>query len=184
MKSVPVFKDGILHVPQASMPRVHPNGMIQLDLNPQGTLRLNVWERYPITQQKVSTPVHDHAFALDSFILYGCLRNINFDFKEDPDDATHVLHRCERATGEETCLVPTDMRGRLVTARVQKLKPGDTYHVPSRVLHWAYTLSDWTLTLMEKVSIDADYRPVVAVPLGIEPDNDYVRSYGSAPDQQ
>jgi hypothetical protein len=175
VKDIPVFKDGVLHVPQAAVPRVHPNGMIQLDLNREGTLRLNVWERSPVSRQKVETPVHDHAFALESFLLYGCLRNFIFDMDYGAEP-THTLYRCEKREGQETCLVSTGMRGGLTITHTEKLKPGDVYHVPSRVLHWAYTLSDWSLTLMEKIVLDTAYRPVVAVPLGVNPDNDFMRA--------
>lgn len=164
-------------------PRLHPNGFIQLDLTPWGNLRLHVWPDAPLPAQKTSHPIHDHSFDMESCVILGMLTNREFKFvlgqvpvsMGGMPAPSYRIFQATRLDGQDTVLSEVD--GFLGYLRVTKSKdifPGLRYSLPREVLHESIP-HGLTASIMEKINPDKEYGPRVAVPEGIEPDNDFRR---------
>lgn len=161
------------------VPRQHPNGFIQLNLTAAADVRLHVWPTEPLPlQQLTKHPIHDHNFDMESTILRGRLRNLVYE--PEPYVAgsgkPFVIHLAQRVPGteSETTLNPTEERVNLITVADANYC-GETYRLASGRLHdsMAHGL---TATVMTKLSIVDKYQPRVAVPVGVEPDNNFRRA--------
>jgi hypothetical protein len=154
-------------------PRLHPNGFIQLDLTDNGSTRLHVWPDISLPAQKTSHPIHDHIFDMVSTVISGKLMNKMYE--SVPGNPSHELHVAERINGNDTILAATGLRGQLHTKRVDMIQTGQSYFVPAHHLHETIHLG-LAATLMTKTSTpERGDRPHVAVPIGVEPDNDFRR---------
>lgn len=166
-----------------ALPRVHPNGFIQVDLSWDGTrvakARLHVWpDGEDIPKQNVSTTIHDHRFDMVSHVLTGTLIQQTHRVLAVPgehDLFTHEVHVARYPSPKESVLAPTSVR-------VQVL-PGGTHYIHAGYDYYQnrYTFHDtgWvglTATLMIKGGEDLEHEPRVLVPLGQAPDNDFVRA--------
>lgn len=175
-KKIVVMPEEIV-IPRGSVPRVHPNGPIQLDLSER--TRLHVWLQEPAAKQKVHTPIHDHTFDYESTVLLGGLANEKYVFLPDPSHAEYVQHQVVPVEGHETKLVPFGEPGRILKTGEIETWRGESYAWFAHVLHWAFPLTPVALTLMNKI------RPReacllgpaarVIVPSGQQPDNDFRR---------
>lgn len=163
-------------------PRVHPNGFIQLDLAKDGSERLHVWPAVPLPAQKTRHPIHDHVFDMESTILCGFLRNVLYKAIRLSDlmaqSALFKMYRMYRATRiakDDTVLMPADeIFYAVVESMHEDLEPGDSYYMQKGLLHDSVP-TGLTATLMRKLDMDVEYRPIVAVPADIKPDNDFRR---------
>lgn len=161
-------------------PRLHPNGFIQLDLTKWGNLRLHVWPDEPVPAQKTSHPIHDHSFDMESTVILGTLTNREFKFVlgQAPEGRTVVYYRLFQATrlaGQDTVLAEVDgLPGYLQPTKAKDLTPGERYKLGRGILHES-TPHGLTATIMEKINPDPEYGPLVAVPEGVQPDNDFRR---------
>ena len=175
--TIPEFLTGNFReiaIPRWSRPRVHPNGPIQLDLDEEKRYRLHVWMKNPIAQQVVSTPIHDHAFDLESWVLYGLLRNITYGFHHTQTRPSYRLWEVVAMEGSETNLKPTDELGYLHEVTNDIIQAVEQYHIPPYVLHWAFPETDVVVTLISKKP-RRPQAPSVAVPINEKPDNDFRR---------
>ena len=157
-------------------PRVHPNGFIQLDLNRSD--RLHVWHPGLPYRQRTYHTVHDHVFGFVSTCFSGRLVNVVYDVAPDPA-GTHVLWQAECTDGEESVLRPaTGEPVRLRHIYAQVVQPGETYHLPAFKFHESL-FGEPSLTIIRKDSDTAHegnpHSPLIAVPAGVEPDNDFRR---------
>jgi|SRR5579859_563350 len=163
-------------------PRLHPNGFIQLDLAKDASVRLHVWPAVPLPAQKTRHPIHDHVFDMESTILCGHLRNVLYKALplSDAEAAQAIfrpyrMYRATRIAKDDTVLMPADEKFyAVVESAHEDLEPGDTYYMQKGLLHDSVPLG-LTCTLMYKLDLDVEYRPVVAVPADIKPDNDFRR---------
>ena len=162
---------------QDLIPRVHPNGFIQLDLN--ASHRLHVWHPRLPYRQKTYHPIHDHVFDFTSHVYGGRLVNVAYHLRPD-HNGTHLLWEAHCMEGEESILKPDPLNGprTLVQESVKVVQPGQSYFFPAFRFH--ETLSNIpTLTIIEKGGLTEyerdKYKPNIAVPIGVEPDNDYRR---------
>lgn len=154
-------------------PRVHGNGMIQLDL--EDGSRLHVWGSPDIPRQVVQTPIHDHTFGFRSTVVVGRLFNARHDVRMPNDSAllTHEVYRPVPRVGEDTRLEPT---GQLVEARrpsVTTHYPGDQYEERACDFHETFAIEP-TATIMRKITSTNQIARVL-VPIGKKPDNDFDR---------
>jgi hypothetical protein len=154
---------------------VHGNGFIQLDLNPEGTIRLHVWDD-EIPRQKVATPIHDHVFDLQSTVLLGTLIHETFEVP-DWEGEDYLVYTAQQQEGtQNTILAPvsTTPVNASITQRLI-LGKGSIYTFPAGEFHQS-DHQGTTVTIMEKRNAPLDYgRPRVLVPVGQEPDNDFHR---------
>lgn len=166
---------------QAGIPRLHPNGFIQLDLD--NKTRLHVWPYPRIPAQKTRHTVHDHRFSMRSEVICGELEQIEFIFMPlgRRDETTevypklHRLHETKPVGGEDTILVPCSDAGWLGIKRRFRVRAGFGYGFGAKILHDS-AAGVLTATLMTKVWTDRSYRARVAVPTDIKPDNDFRRT--------
>jgi hypothetical protein len=182
---------------RGAVPRVHPNGFIQLDLADDGTrvapARLHVWpDRTDIPRQSVVTTIHDHKFNMRSSVVKGRLVQLRYPVSVAPSHSrsgfmpgwrfTHEVHVAtehpdpERAKNRETILGPTGVFVHVGIPSTEIVEAGRSYAQPR------YTFHDtaWhglTATIMEKGKEDSSYNPRVLVPIGHEPDNSFVRAH-------
>ena len=160
-------------------PRLHPNGFIQLDLVEDKSLRLHVWPDSRLENQKTMHPIHDHSFDMDSTILTGCLTNLVYEFQPSEYNAQVTLYQAQRLAGsQDTVLAPAKLKlntGYLcLLGSFSKLyMPSAKYTLRKRLLHDSIA-HGLTATLMKKTNVST-YSPLIAVPAGVVPDNDYSR---------
>src|SRR5665213_567737 len=81
-----------------SLPRVHGNGFIQLDVDP--VTRIHFWGHHEIPRAKPMTPVHDHVFDFTSAVTKGWVLNINYDSCLDPNGLYDVNKAAPVTLGE------------------------------------------------------------------------------------
>lgn len=166
-------------------PRVHPNGFIQFDIEPK-KIRLNVWpaEPLPVLRSRCH-PIHNHSFDLHSRIICGALINSTYIFiptsgygwRRDRDRVTTVMYRAERVEGTQNDSVLRPLHngyGRLVSWTSTIYGPGEEYALLREILHDSLP-HGLTATLMEMKMPDVVYGPLIAVPLGVEPNNEFRR---------
>ena len=168
-------------------PRLHPNGFIQFDITPWGNIRLHVWPDTPIQAQQTHHPIHDHCFDMESRIILGQLRNINYSFiigAREPNilhSGPYSLYEVTHLPGaQDTTLEEVDgVPGLLKIASDWTYGPGKRYSIRKGTLHESRAAEGiLTATIMEKTNADATYAARVAVPEGIKPDNDFRRETG------
>lgn len=158
-------------------PRVHPNGFIQLDLDDEH--RLHVWHPRLPYRQNTYHPVHDHVFDFKSHVYSGRLVNVCYDVVPD-ELGSHVLWHAECVGGEESVLRPADDTGRmrLYMKYAEVKQPGEDYTFRAFTFH-EILFNEPTLTIIRKcgptIQQGATDRPSIAVPWGVEPDNDFRR---------
>jgi hypothetical protein len=161
-------------------PRLHPNGFVQLDV--ALNTRLHVWPANILSAQKTRHPIHDHPFDLKSTILRGSITNVLYSIEPcelrvapEEEERRYVLHRVKTIGGNDTILEPTAGQYFLRNIDVDRTNAGKYYRMAKYVLHDSFAITP-CVTLMEKLNIDRDYRPLVAVPADIKPDNDFRRA--------
>lgn len=159
-----------------AVPRLHPNGFVQLDMGPN--TRLHVWPQNPLVAQKTRHPIHDHPFDLHSQVLRGAVINLTYSIEPyigvDPEEKPYILHRVKSIGGTDTVLEPTPGEYTLLNIDAEKTHAGKAYRMAKYVLHNSI-VAGLTVTLMQKLWIDRDYSPLVAVPSNVQPDNDFRR---------
>lgn len=158
------------------VPRVHPNGFLQLDLDPLKTRRLHIWDT-SLPRQEVPTPLHDHDFDLESTVYLGCLVNKRFRVERtDSGNGEYKKWTVVRKPGsEETRLVESEdeFTARQITREF--IYPGATYSMQASEFHESNHVGR-TLTVMRKLGYHAGHGAGVLVPIGEQPDNKFRRS--------
>ena len=164
-------------------PRVHPNGFVQFDIEPN-ILRLNVWPATPIPGHPGRIhPIHNHSFDLRSKIILGSLTNDVYEYTPAPGYGDVVLHTAQRVGTYDSILVPkaVDRWGRPMPAvgymrRIASHTyfPGSSYTLEKHLFHDSIG-HGLTATLMTLEKPSKHYAPQVAVPIGVEPMNEFSR---------
>lgn len=164
-------------------PRVHPNGFVQFDIEPN-ILRLNVWPADPIPGHPGRIhPIHNHSFDLKSKIIVGELTNDVYSYEPAPGHGDMVLHTARRINKHDSILVPEakDRWGRPISAvgymiciGSKTYRPGEFYTLEKHLFHDSIA-KGLTATLMSLEKPSKNYAPQVAVPIGVEPMNNYLR---------
>jgi hypothetical protein len=167
---------------RGARPRVHGNGFIQLDLDPEQ--RLHIWGHPDIPKQSVPTPIHDHVFGFHSELLIGRLVNVVYDFMPIPyEGETWEVYEPEVRHGEDTVLQPTGETGSVRMRHAQLLVAGSSfiseYDFAPFVFHEMFApepsatiITKRGPTLRENPT---GRKPRVLVPEGVEPDNEFDR---------
>ena len=160
------------------LPRVHPNGFLQLDLRPDPSgervakRRLHIFED-ELPRQATRTPLHDHIFDMSSFVYQGMILNDTY-IALPAFEGPFEIYQARDLTGAETKLEPT---GKLVTAvlkRTEYVYRGESYNFPALTFHES-RYQGRTVTIMSKRATAHTAQPRVLVPRDREPDNDFSR---------
>lgn len=164
-----------------TQPRVHGNGFIQLDLEPDGSRRLHIWGHPAIPRQSVASPIHDHIFGMHSEVLVG--RIFNTMWRALPPrhrEPTHKTYEAFYTSPTSSSLADVNCPVYVHVDRVFAkggLCSDSSYIVPAGELH--SSLPDGPCaTLMTKIRVERLRlpRPRVLVPIGSEPDNSFDRN--------
>ncbi len=160
-------------------PRVHPNGFLQLDLEPDTTStgrhiakrRLHIFDdRLP--RQSVRTAIHDHIFDMSSFVVKGTVLNDTYIAVPD-EEGDLEIYQAQEAKCTETNLVPTGRRVSLKLKHTEYVYMGESYEFPALSFHDSRH-EGVAVTIMRKGLSHAS-TPRVLVPVDAEPDNNFSR---------
>lgn len=168
-----------------SIPRVHGNGFIQLDLAPRS--RLHVWGDPRIPKQKTRTPIHDHVFGFKSTILFGRMLNVVYDIvphiSGDYDVYTSVIRDRDDSSLEDTMQRVHIVQNHVDLVRWNSARA--TYVIRPFEFHESIPLEGPAATVIIKDGLTqaqgAKAQPRILVPVGITPDNEFSR-YDADPD--
>jgi len=162
---------------QGRLPRVHPNGFLQLDLRPDpageriARRRLHIFDdRLP--RQSVRTSIHDHIFDMSSFVVKGTVLNDTYLAVPDPEGDLEI-YQAQEAKCTETNLVPTGRRCTLRLKHTEYVYMGESYTFPALAFHDSRH-EGVTVTIMSKMGT-VKATPRVLVPVDAEPDNSFSR---------
>lgn len=169
-------------------PRVHGNGFIQIDLDERR--RLHVWGHPEIPRQKTWHPIHDHVFSFTSTVIVGRVVNVVYQPIERPhgDGRYEMLQALPpvKDGSQDTKLAPAPVhdpahgkRFDLAVLRTDVVHADETYAMRRFEFHETIPVEP-TITVMEKsgptlAERPSGHRPYVAVPHGVEPDNEFDR---------
>jgi hypothetical protein len=182
---------------QEAVPRVHGNGMIQVDVPSHPGLRYNFWGHPEIPCQKVDTSCHDHSFGFVSEVIKGELTHAWIYYS--PLEAGQVnsqpighpmvkefkiyhprLREPDDPIAEDTILENSGQICNLKLGRAKSLGVGQSYHLLPSEVHIIRPTRP-SITLMRKFKFPnpfggcEDRRPRVFVPPDDEPDNEFCR---------
>ncbi len=158
-----------------SVPRVHGNGFIQVDLTDRG--RVHVWNHPGIPHQKVWTPIHDHVFGFISTVVVGRMVNVSYQITLHKKGEWAVYSAVAR-DGEETVLEHHGYRCGITPGVPDVVTAGQAYTMEPFEFHETFP-AEPTVTMMLKdgptLAQGANTAPRVLVPSGVEPDNEFSR---------
>jgi hypothetical protein len=164
-----------------SVPRVHGNGFIQLDLDEDH--RLHVWGDKRIPRQLVSSPIHDHVFGFRSEVVVG--RLVNCVYRADWVGKNGRFHRYQAQPNPDNshdcklARIPDAKANVLNPLYVQSKSAGEFYVMEPFTFHETFA-PEPTVTIMKKhgktlAQNPTGRRPTVLVPVGKEPSNEFNR---------
>jgi hypothetical protein len=152
---------------RGARPRVHQNGFLQLDLEPDQSRRLHIFDD-ALPRQSVRSSLHDHTFDMASTVVRGAIWNEHWDILPDRyqwnGEVYEPMGGVLVGTGQ---LVKAQLRGCSIVSA------GQSYRFPAFEFHDSKHRG-LTVTVMEKVR-EHGGRPRVLVPRGMLPDNDFHR---------
>jgi hypothetical protein len=178
-----------------NMPRVHPNGFIQLDLDQQtkgwekkkghsgGNVRLHVWNPpgFELPHQKSDNEIHDHVFDMHSTVVRGRLvQRLYWFVVGGTEKSEYELYRAVYDKGSSSRLEPIGVRGIIRPWDSQLVVAGETYTQPAFTFHES-AANGCVVTVMEKLTIH-DGIPVAICSIGNPPDNDFDRATAAPTD--
>ena len=152
-------------------PRLHPNGFIQYDL-PTGD-RLHIWHPDLPIAQVVHNPIHDHTFDFTSSIVLGRLMHVVYKF-QPCNGGQYQLHRAVVSEDEDTKLIPLEQVGDMKVEELFIFGRGSRYSFKHRLFHKSEGMG-LTATIVTKTIIDCLPFPRIAVPVDVDPDNNFRR---------
>lgn len=175
-------------------PRVHPNGFIQLDLEPVpdswhashqkghsgASRRLHIWNPpgIELPHQKTVNEVHDHVFDMDSAVLIGELGQLLYRFIIGQEwrkkFARYQLYRAVYEKNSDSRLQATGLFGHLEMYRTFNVTEGCSYRQPAFTFHDSNP-HGLVVTVMTKMAVHEGEAHVL-VPDDIEPDNSFDRA--------
>ena len=160
-------------------PRVHPNGFIQVDIDSR--FRMHVWHPSLPYRQKTYHPIHDHVFGFQSRVYSGRLIHVPYYITEYLDgEGTHILWQAKHIDSSETTILePIDNKKiNLYAGWAKVIQPGEGYYFEPFTFHESLS-NEPTMTIIEKDAKTLQQgntkAPRIAVPVGVEPDNDFQR---------
>lgn len=179
-------------------PRIHPNGFIQLDLEPVpaswhashqrghsgASRRLHVWNApgFSFARQETHNEVHDHVFDMFSEVVRGALWQILYELHPS-DYPTHEKYRAVYQKNSDSRLEPTGEIGSLVETERFRVVQGKCYTQQAFTLHDSEPQpGGCVVTVMTKTGIHEGDATVVC-PIDVPPDNDFDRAAAAPADE-
>lgn len=173
-------------------PRIHPNGFIQLDLEPVADTwhdshqvghsgaarRLHIWNPpgVKLPRQDTVHEIHDHVFDMRSTVVRGELWQRRYEFCVGGlKVATHHLYRAVYGAKSDSRLEALDVYGIVRPVERYAVEEGMSYTQPASTFHDTETPVGCVVTVMEKTDIVATQAHVL-IPKDVEPDNEFDRA--------
>jgi len=160
----------------SEVPRVHPNGFLQLNLDGTGFWRLHVWsDELPKPRVAVPTPIHDHIYDFTSKVILGSLRHLVYELEEDPEGSYDLYDVWAQSTKKDAPLERMDnsrYTARLIEA--SEIMAGDGYSFERFRFHESES-AGLTATLFSTSDFDPTNRPRILCPTGKTPSNTFRR---------
>ncbi len=182
-------------------PRVHPNGFIQLDLEPVpeswhashqrghsgASRRLHIWNPTGIElpRQDTVNEIHDHVFDMQSEVVSGALWQVLYELRDARGRSVEPTHEAYEAVYEKSSdsrLRPTGLVGELVEVERFKVGHGKTYIQPAFTLHNSVPEGSPVVTVMTKTAIHDGDATVICL-IDQPPDNDFDRASAAPVDE-
>lgn len=171
-----------------NQPRVHPNGFIQLDLEPVeetwekkrghsgASRRLHIWNPPGISlpHQGTVNEIHDHVFDMKSTVVKGSLKQLLYALVVGRTTPTHELYRAVYDKNSSSRLEPTGVQGILVFDAGVEVPEGESYVQPAFTFHDSDPGDNCVVTIMEKTEIHVGDASVLCR-IGHPPDNSFRR---------
>lgn len=157
--------------------RLHGNRFIQIDLGPG--VRMHVWSDILPMAQVLPAPIHTHDYDFSSRILSGWLVNVRFTqahtypstvTPNDGSERYHDLYQVDRAAG---ILIPRNLTVELTIKDVVSYRTGNHYHMKWPEIHATSYIGHAITCIIAGQPTSSP--PVVFLPQGISPDNEYRR---------
>lgn len=159
-----------------SVPRVHPNGFIQIDVpGTDARERIHIWPAEKLPTQSVGTQIHDHIFNMASTVLKGALENIVYRLRPSLTPEYDIYLGLYKNGPHDNTLLPTHIGGRLEFEKKQTVLSGHHYFLPAFVFHDSVPLIRPCVTYMTKTYVHAGRHPRVLARTGQTPDNSFSR---------
>lgn len=183
--------------------RVHPNGFIQLDLEPVeeswhkshkrghsgASRRLHIWNPpgIELPHQKTVNEIHDHVFDMRSTLIRGRLiQKLYWFVIGAAEEATHELYRAVYAKNSDSRLEATGILGVIKLAQAYPIFADDGYtgfyNQQAFTFHDSDPGNGLVVTVMEKTKIH-DGDASVLCPIETPPDNSFDRA-SAAPTEE
>jgi hypothetical protein len=101
--------------------------------------------------------------------------NFVFKFKESSEDKTYELFQAVYGNPHDSVLKSIGVVGYLKIDKIDSVLPGETYTLPAYKFHDSVPVG-FTATIMTKKVVYSTEKPcTIAVPLGVQPDNEFKR---------
>jgi hypothetical protein len=180
--------------------RVHPNGFVQVDLQPTeeswrkshheghsgANLRLHIWNPpdHQLPHQGTVNEIHTHVFDMQSTVVRGKMTQQCYSFIvgsewhqeriKNPAKLTRLYKAVYGEKAANSRLEDTGIKGQAVLEWDIDVVAGGLYNQPAFTFHDS---DPWgcTVTVMEKMKVHQG-DAYVLVPAGTEPDNSYDRA--------
>ena len=153
-----------------TVPRVHGNGFIQIDL-PEDR-RLHIWPDEKLETQKVYTGIHNHRFSFESQVLLGTLHHTQFRVVQLPGGEYQLYKTIPRDREDKGLSLFSEDYFSLENPQDFYLSVGSRYNFPYRAFHDSRGIG-LTATLMRKTFVDEDMEVLVLCPRDKTPDNEF-----------
>jgi hypothetical protein len=172
-------------------PRIHPNGFVQLDLEPVpdswqashqrghsgAARRLHIWNppEVQLPRQETVNEIHDHVFDMRSTVVKGLLMQKTYRFAVGGFHVpTHQLYRAVYNKSSDSRLEALHVYGVVEPIARIPVPAGHSYTQGASTFHDSGA-DGLVVTVMEKTAIRANQAHVL-VPKDIEPDNEFDRA--------
>ena len=157
-----------------AVPRLHPNGFIQVDLTPD--TRAHVWPKKKLPTANPYCPIHDHTYGFSSLVVDGSVRNIEL---EPVAHALGPYRLWEIKQWADERRTPTPVfigeeRYRLKTLSDKRHFAGYLYEMRPFVFHYS-DAEPGTVTIIKILPSEPGRAARIAAHLGDEPDSRFER---------
>ncbi len=173
-------------IPQVPV-TLHPLGFVHFELThllavQNGErVRVHLWDPR-LSPQDEAGGIHDHTWALQSAVLHGRIRNSNYRPTPDPEGPY---------SGSMVSYSQTNTFTAVGNYRLEQLSEvvvhaGETYQIPSRIVHTSELLTSQALTLVVAQPDDqaATVGPLLLLPNGETPSGTEQRTTLAKPDAE
>lgn len=142
--------------------RMHPYGFLQLSLSDAGWrdsgYRIHVWSEQLPPMTRPEFQVHNHIYRVDSQVLVGELKDIQYGVKENPQGEYLVF---QAADGK---LINTWMNVSIRGRETSIITAGQCYFVDKWIFHSSESMAPLTVTLFRKSEAETQKAPLVIGP--------------------